>query len=109
MAPHLGRQKGAKLTPVNYSVLYTLEEQGVVFDNTAQQVRVKTSYLNETRVLKDLVWVTDEFELLDDSHRFIQVEDNSGCRNAEIRLRRGETNTSKCKLHYQQIVSDTQR
>lgn len=45
MAPHLGRQKGAKLTPVNYSVLYTLEEQGVVFDNTARQVRESQNLL----------------------------------------------------------------
>lgn len=45
-------------------------------------------YLDEASVLKYLVGITNEFELLHDSHRFIQIQDDScGC-DAEISLQR---------------------
>lgn len=47
-----------------------------------------SSYFDETCVLKDLVGVTDEFELLHYSHRLIQVQDDSCGSNTEISLQR---------------------
>lgn len=46
----------------------------------------KSSYLDEARVLKDLERVTDEFELLHHSDRFVQVQDDTCGRDPEVRL-----------------------
>lgn len=48
--------------------------------------RLHSSDLHEAGVLKDLVRISNQFELLHDRHRFIQIQDNSrGC-DAEISL-----------------------
>lgn len=60
------------------------------------QMKNTVSYLNEAGILKDLVRVTDEFELLHYSHRLIQVQnDTCGC-NAEISLQ-GEKGNQETK------------
>lgn len=45
-------------------------------------------YLYKACVLKNLIWVSNQLQLLHNGHRFIQVQDNSSGCNAEIYLRK---------------------
>jgi len=53
---------------------------------------VESAYLDEGGVLKDLLGVADEFQLLHDGHGLGQVQDHAcGC-NAEISLQKENRN-----------------
>lgn len=55
----------------------------------------KYLYLNKASVFKDLVRVANEFELLDYSHRLVQVQDDTcGC-DTETGLQREITFTAE--------------